>query len=163
MVDHYLEISSHLKIYSIRCSTPKPSSFHPITPSLPPLAISKTPQVTSSIGHQIIVQLISKLYSGLFFLDCANGKSPADQILKTFKSSFGTSPAVGHSILWICDQQTVMYGSGSKSQFVWHPAGITVWFKYIIPVISGGGGANDSVAKTVKISSLKYIELVLKG
>ncbi|KAJ3184974.1 hypothetical protein HDU87_002540 [Geranomyces variabilis] len=103
----------------------------------------------TAIAPTIILQLIGREYPGLFDEE----DSPVDELVDSYKSSYGQNPAVGHTLVWICAQQ----GHSGGRKFTVRPHGISVWMHQLLPIWT----APSSNAVSTEAVSLEYLEMLL--
>lgn len=139
------------------------SSLH----SLSVLLISKHSKCSSShlndaIGCMVLIQLISKLYSGILFISVENNlRSCCQELCLQFNSTLA-DPTTSNCILWILEQQNVTKKSIGKTEFFNHPGGIGCWFDFYFPllIVPETDKKSFQIASVSQTASLDYISLV---
>ncbi|KAL2913334.1 hypothetical protein HK105_207212 [Polyrhizophydium stewartii] len=101
-------------------------------------AMAGTAAMSRTIGHQLLMQVIAMAHPGSFYAAGAGPgeASAADIVFGANAGVVNGNPAVGHTLLWICAQQTIGTTSGVRLPF---PKGLEYWFKFMLPAFGDGG------------------------
>ncbi|KAL5040518.1 hypothetical protein RTP6_007516 [Batrachochytrium dendrobatidis] len=97
-----------------------------------------TSNTFTTIGNQLLIQIIAMSHPHLFFghfNESADKQSPAKILLKTYSSTLFSNPAVGHTMLWIFAQQSVVFSDRIREP---HPKSLEYWFTYFVPIFVEG-------------------------
>ncbi|ORY60472.1 hypothetical protein LY90DRAFT_701254 [Neocallimastix californiae] len=117
-------------------------------------AVSNEKFISNTIAHQICVQIISSLYPGIFYKPGKEKKIVYEQIIGNSKDSIEKLPAVGNTIVWICNQQH--YKINKKE--IYCPEYIGFWMEYFINAL-----ASTDASIAIKTQSVKLLNKVLDG
>jgi len=110
--------------------------------------------VSSTIAHQICVQIISSLYPGVFFKPGKQGKLIYDQVIGHRKESIEKLPAMGNTMIWISSQQKCKV----NKKEIYCPEYITFWMKYFLNTL-----ASQDTSDVVKNQSVKLLNKTIDG
>ncbi|RKO85635.1 hypothetical protein BDK51DRAFT_50783 [Blyttiomyces helicus] len=134
-------------------------------------AITISPLCATTYGTQVVIQAIGVAHPDLLFVPFKDGRSVLELIFHDYRNTFATTPAVGHTLLWVLGSQTVFINHSKK--FV-NPKGLELWIKYYYPLLAGepvagvgkkGEAASpvQNIAASVLHASLEFLQLVIDG
>jgi len=110
--------------------------------------------ISNTIAHQLCVQIISKLYPGIFYKPGKEGKKVYEQTISHHKNIIEKLPAIGNTLIWVCNQQR--YNVNKKE--VYCPEYVGLWMECFLDALT----SNDA-SIAIQTQSVKLLNKVLDG
>jgi len=114
--------------------------------------VSNQKLISNTIAHQICVQIISNLYPGILYKFGKDGKLVYDQIIGNNKASIEKLPALGNTLIWVCNQQRLKI----NKKEVYSPEYVKLWMEYFLNAL-----ASTDASVAIKTQSVKLLNRVL--
>ncbi|KAJ3225862.1 hypothetical protein HK099_006065 [Clydaea vesicula] len=112
--------------------------------------------IDTTIGHQILIQLVANSFNGIFTLKNKKNKQNVLERLANFYSSQKLPEAVGHALIWILEQPRLIFAvSHSQKRVFHHPDLVEFCFEHMLTLLFPKSEKNSNAPKKKNLNSFQ--------